>query len=165
MERESRRRRGRSARGVIRPAVSAASASLSAAARAALEEETALRRPFLWLPVAAGAGVILYFGADREPSFALSAASFAAFAALAFVFRAHRAGAFFLVLACLIGGFFAAVWRAARVDTPIVPRAGVGFLTGFVEEVDLRRAMARASSCASPAPKDCPMTSRRFACG
>ncbi|CAN2533200.1 hypothetical+protein [Methylocapsa aurea] len=131
------------ARGVIRPAVSAASASLSAAARAALEEETALRRPFLWLPVAAGAGVILYFGADREPSFALSAASFAAFAALAFVFRAHRAGAFFLVLACLIGGFFAAVWRAARVDTPIVPRAGVGFLTGFVEELDLRPNGAR----------------------
>jgi len=131
------------ARGAFRPAFSAVFAWLSAAARAALEEEIALRRPFLWLPVAAGAGVILYFAADREPSFAFSAAGFAALAALALVFRAHRAGVLFLVLAFVCGGFFAAVWRAARVDAPIVPRAGVGFLTGFVEELDPRPNGAR----------------------
>ena len=30
-------------------------------------EEWDERRPFLWLPVAAGAGVFLYLAADREP--------------------------------------------------------------------------------------------------
>jgi hypothetical protein len=34
---------------------------------AALEREIAERRPFLWLPAAAGAGVVLYLSADREP--------------------------------------------------------------------------------------------------
>ncbi|PWB81975.1 MAG: competence protein ComEC, partial [Methylocystaceae bacterium] len=119
-------------------------AALRAAARAALEEEIALRRPFLWLPVASGAGVVLYFSADREPSLALSGAVFAATAVLAALLRAHRrAFVVLLVLACLFGGFFSAVWRSARVDAPIVPRAGVGLLTGFVEELDLRRNGAR----------------------
>lgn len=131
------------ARGAFRPAFAIVVASLSAAARTALDEEISLRRPFLWLPVAAGAGALLYFAADREPSFAVSAAALAILSALAFLARAHRAGALFLVLACVAGGFFASVWRAARVDAPIVPRAGVGFLTGFVEELDPRPNGAR----------------------
>jgi competence protein ComEC len=36
--------------------------------RRAFEMEVALRRPFLWLPVAAATGVVLYLYADREPS-------------------------------------------------------------------------------------------------
>jgi hypothetical protein len=36
--------------------------------KGAFETEAALRRPFLWLPVAAGAGVVLYLCAGREPS-------------------------------------------------------------------------------------------------
>ena len=39
----------------------------------AFETEVALRRPFLWLPVAAGTGVVLYLYADREPSLWLRA--------------------------------------------------------------------------------------------
>ncbi|MGH6853238.1 MAG: hypothetical protein ACREDJ_08625, partial [Methylocella sp.] len=39
----------------------------------AFETEVALRRPFLWLPVAAGTGVVLYLYADREPSLSLIA--------------------------------------------------------------------------------------------
>ena len=66
------------------------------------------------------------------------------FAALAFAARRHRLGhALLLVLACGSGGFLSAAWRAARVDAPIVPRAGVGFLTGFVEELDPRPSGAR----------------------
>ena len=42
--------------------------------RAALAEETALRRPFLWRTVAAGAGVALYFAAAREPPLTLCVA-------------------------------------------------------------------------------------------
>ena len=44
-----------------------------------LEQERALRRPFLWLIVAAGAGVVLYFSAEREPSLALCLCALAAF--------------------------------------------------------------------------------------
>ncbi len=125
----------------------AAVASLHAAARAALEEEIALRRPFLWLPVAAGAGVVVYFVADREPSLAMSGAAFAATAAVAVALRAHR-GAFcvFLVFACLSGGFFSAVWRSVRADAPIVPRPGVGLLTA------IRRAQRPGRAAAAPRP-------------
>ena len=115
-----------------------------AAVAAAIEKEVALRRPFLWTPVAAGAGALLYFSADHEPSFPFALALFAAFALGAF--RARETPRFFaplLLLACVSGGFFSACWRAARVDAPILPRLGIGFLTGFVEEVDLRRAGAR----------------------
>jgi competence protein ComEC len=125
------------------PLLSAVLPSLRAALAAAMAEEIALRRPFLWLPVAAGAGVVLYFGAEREPSFWLSAGVFTFFSALAIVARAHPSSVVFVTLACLSGGFFSAVWRAARVDAPIVPRAGVGFLTGFVEELDRRPDGAR----------------------
>ena len=111
---------------------------------AAVEKEVALRRPFLWTPVAAGAGALLYFSADHEPSLAFALALFAAFALGAY--RARETPRFFaplLIFACVSGGFFSGCWRAARVDAPILPRMGIGFLTGFVEEVDLRRAGAR----------------------
>jgi competence protein ComEC len=115
-----------------------------ALAAAAVEKEVALRRPFLWTPVAAGAGALLYFTADHEPSlpFALALLLALCFGA----FRARETPRFFaplLLFACVSGGFFSACWRAARVDAPILPRIGVGLLTGFVEEVDLRRAGAR----------------------
>ncbi|WP_409979699.1 ComEC/Rec2 family competence protein [Methylocystis sp.] len=117
---------------------------LAAALRASLEQERALRRPFLWLVVAAGAGVALYFSAEREPSLALCLGAFATLAILAALARSHaRAQALFLALAFLAGGFASGAWRTARVAAPIVPRTGIGELTGFVEEVDLRRAGAR----------------------
>lgn len=117
---------------------------LSEAWRAALEQEIVLRRPFLWLPVAAGAGAVLYFAADREPSLAFATLAFIVTSASAFFLRAHRrAFTSALVFACLSGGFLSACWRAARVDAPVVPRIGIGYLTGFVEEVDPRRAGAR----------------------
>jgi competence protein ComEC len=117
---------------------------LAEALRGSLERERALRRPFLWLVVAAGAGVVLYFSAEREPSLALCLCALAVFAILAALTRSHaRAHALFLALAFLAGGFAAGAWRTARVAAPIVPRVGIGELTGFVEEVDLRRAGAR----------------------
>src|SRR5208337_3287705 len=61
----------------------------------AFETEAALRRPFLWLPVAAGAGVVLYLCADREPSLWFIAPATLSFGVLAFLARANRI-AFFL---------------------------------------------------------------------
>ena len=117
---------------------------LGAALRAALAEEVALRRPFLWLAVAAGAGVVLYFSAEREPPLALCVAMTGVAALIAYLARGHeRARALFLALAFIGAGFASGAWRAARVAAPIVPRVGIGELTGFVEEVDLRREGAR----------------------
>ncbi|WP_424361817.1 ComEC/Rec2 family competence protein [Methylocystis parvus] len=112
--------------------------------RRAYAKEAELRRPFLWRAVAAGAGVALYFAADREPSLTLCAVAVACAALLAFVTKRHaRAHALFLALAFVAAGFCAGAWRTARVAAPIVSRVGVGDLTGFVEEVDLRPAGAR----------------------
>jgi competence protein ComEC len=107
-------------------------------------EEAELRRPFLWRAVAAGAGVVLYFAAEREPPLSLCFGILGALTLAAFLTRSHaRAHALFFALALVAGGFASGAWRAARVAAPIVPRTGVGELTGFVEEVDLRRAGAR----------------------
>jgi len=118
--------------------------TLAAAYRNAYARETELRRPFLWRAVAAGAGVVLYFSAEREPSLLLCFGTLAAVALLAFLTRRHaRAHALFLALAFVAAGFGAGAWRTARVAAPVVPRVGVGDLTGFVEELDLRPAGAR----------------------
>lgn len=117
---------------------------LRASVSAAYAKEAALRRPFLWTPVATGAGALLYFAADHEPSLPFALALF-----LAFLIGAWRTRALprfqipMLLAACVCGGFFSAAWRSARVDGPILPRIGIGQLTGFVEELDLRRGGAR----------------------
>ncbi|QGM98369.1 ComEC/Rec2 family competence protein [Methylocystis parvus] len=114
------------------------------ALQAAYAQEVELGRPFLWRAVAAGAGVVLYFAAEREPSLILCFSALALAALLAFVTRRHaRAHAVFLALAFTAAGFAAGAWRSARVAAPIATRIGVGELTGFVEEIDLRPAGAR----------------------
>jgi competence protein ComEC len=116
----------------------------SAAFSDAYAQEVALRRPFLWRAVAAGAGVVLYFSAEREPSLALCFGAFALAALAALVTRGHaRAYALFLFVAFVAAGFAAGAWRTTRVAAPVVTRAGVGELTGFVEEIDFRPAGAR----------------------
>ncbi len=131
-------------KGALAPWVTPRAQSVVAAMRAALETEIALRRPFLWLAVASGAGVVLYFSAEREPSLPLCLAFTSALAAISFAARHHAAArTLFLAFAFIAAGFAAGAWRAARVAAPIMPRVGIGELTGFVEEVDLRRAGAR----------------------
>jgi competence protein ComEC len=105
----------------------------------ALEEEWALRRPFLWLPAAAGAGAIFYLLAATEPVLWIVGLATAFWASLAIVFRAKRGlSVLFIGLAALGAGEFCGGWRAARIDAPILERTFVGELAGFVEEVDPR---------------------------
>ncbi len=110
----------------------------------AWREEWDERRPFLWLPVAAGAGVFLYLAADREPVLWLPLLLLAASAAACVVLRARPGplGAALVALA-LAFGFVSAELRARWVATPMLDRIRIVKLTGWVEEVDLRPAGAR----------------------
>lgn len=109
---------------------------------AALEAER--RRPFLWLPVAMGIGILLYFAADREPAFwaPISACVLAALAALLMRSR-PLAFACCLALTAAAAGFAAATWRTAQIAAPLLERPRIGRLAGFVESVEMRDVGAR----------------------
>jgi competence protein ComEC len=110
----------------------------------AFETEVALRRPFLWLPVAAGTGVVLYLYADREPSLWLIAPAAMAFGLLAYFARANRLAFYFLCGFCaLFAGELSAALRTARVAAPVLDKIRIVALQGFIEEMDFRRNGAR----------------------
>ena len=97
------------------------------------------RRPFLWLPVAAGAGVFLYLGAAREPVLWLPLTLCAMSAAACVLLRRRPLPfAFALGALALAAGFVSAELRARAVATPMLDRIRIVRLTGTVEEVDLR---------------------------
>lgn len=110
----------------------------------ALELEAERRRPFLWLPVATGVGILLYFAADREPALWAPLTGFALSAIFAFALRTRR----FASMACLaaaaaFAGFAAGVWRTADIAAPMLERPRIGKVTGFVESVEARDNGAR----------------------
>lgn len=114
------------------------------AIRQALDIEIAERRFFLWLPVAAGAGTVLYLVADREPSLWYAGFAAALFGALAALVRRHRlAQSVMLVLCCLCLGLLSASWRTARVAAPVLDHIRVTTLDGLIEEMDFRQDGAR----------------------
>ena len=110
----------------------------------AFEVEVEHRRLFLWLPVAVGAGVVLYFVADREPSPSLGAALLVALAAATYAARRHPGGfRLGIALAAAMGGLLLAEWRTARVAAPVLDRIRIIDLEGYIEEMDFRRVGAR----------------------
>jgi competence protein ComEC len=110
----------------------------------ALAREVEERRFFLWIPVAAMAGVALNFAADSEPALWLPALLAAAFAALAWAARARPLTRGLLIgAAALCAGFLSTGLRIARVETPMLDRIRIVKLAGFVEEVDFRTVGAR----------------------
>jgi len=110
----------------------------------AYETEIALRRPFLWLPVAAGAGVVAYLTADRDPSLWLVAPAALACGWLAWRAREHRSVFFVLCGLCaFFAGELATAWRTARVAAPVIERVTIATVEGFVEQMDFRRKGAR----------------------
>src|ERR1700692_1477582 len=89
----------------------------------AFETEVALRRPFLWLPVAAGTGVVLYLYADREPSLWLIAPGAVSLRVLAYLARAKRLAFYFLCGFCAVfAGELSAALRTARVAAPVLDK-------------------------------------------
>jgi competence protein ComEC len=148
---------GRSAGALLR--------SLRTRANAAFEEEWALRRPFLWLPAAMGAGAIFYLVAATEPALWVVGPFTLICGALAWLARERRGvRAVLVALAALGAGETFGAWRAARVDAPILDRVFVGEIAGFVEEVDFRvqgaRFLLRLSEAQGLAPEKTPFRVR-----
>ncbi len=105
-----------------------------------VQADTAPGHLFPWLPVAVGAGIVLYFAAETEPAWWAGAVVTALTAIAAFGLRA-RPVAFpvILTLAALAVGFTVATLRAAYVAHPILayPASGVE-IAGFVETREAR---------------------------
>jgi hypothetical protein len=98
----------------------------------AFETEAALRRPFLWLPVSAGAGVVLYLYADREPSLWFIAPAAMTFGVLAYFAQANRLAFFLLCCLCaLFAGELSAALRTARVAAPGIDRIHIATPAAF----------------------------------
>ena len=111
---------------------------------AAFQTEIDERRLFLWVPVLAGAGVVVYFTADREPSAVYSSLLFLVLATSAWLARARPAAFRLLVAAAaVVGGVASGALRTARVAAPVLDRVRIVKMSGFVEEMDHRREGAR----------------------
>ena len=106
--------------------------------------EIEARRLFLWVPVCAGTGVVLYMTADHEPAFWAIALLFSLSAAAAWLSR-HRPWLFGLSLAtaAIFAGMGSAGWRTMRIAAPVLDRVRIVTVVGHVEQVDLRREGAR----------------------
>lgn len=106
--------------------------------------ERDLRRPFLWAPVIAGAGSIVNLQADRDPPLWAGLVALSAFVAVAWLVRTRPvAFAVATMLAAFVLGHVATTLRIERVAAPVLPKFAIGNLTGFVEQIDLRREGAR----------------------
>jgi competence protein ComEC len=111
---------------------------------AACSLEAERRRLFLWLPVMMGAGILLYFAADREPALWAPLTGFLLAGIGAVLLRERRHAALICIgLAAAFAGFAAATWRTASVAGPLLDRPRIGQLSGFVEAVEARDAGAR----------------------
>lgn len=103
------------------------------------------QRWVLWLPVAFGAGVSLYFGLMREPDRWIGLAACGVCAALLLVLRRRFAlfGAV-MVLLMMAAGFMVAQGHSARVEAPVLTRMVTGaVVTGRVMAVERRPGATR----------------------
>ena len=134
------------ARAVRRPVARAREIGLAALVKGWLEEEGEARRFFLWLPVAFGSGLLLYFSATSEPSLwaPLVTFSLAVAAAIALRSRQGRAGFRMSVgAAAVMAGFATGAIKTALVMSPVIERTLVSKVTAYVETIDPRENGAR----------------------
>lgn len=87
-----------------------------------------------WLPVAFGAGIALYFAAEREPS-AWAAAALALACVVSAMLLRRRPVAFPLALAftALAAGFAVATLRSASIAHPVLAASATLTISGWVE--------------------------------
>ncbi|MDB5570533.1 MAG: ComEC/Rec2-related protein [Hyphomicrobiales bacterium] len=126
--------------------VSGLAAWLVARAGGLFAQEARGRRLFLWLPVFFGAGIVVYFAAEREPPVwpaALGGAGFGALAWRAWAQERVVAARVYVALAFLFAGFSCAALRTLAVAAPALERTTNAKVTAFVEAIDLRPSGAR----------------------
>lgn len=94
----------------------------------------------LWLPVALGLGIGLYFSQPAEPPLWIGSAAFAVAALVAVALRRRQAAMLLAVAVAAVAlGFAAAQLRAMAVDAPVLERRiGPARVAGQVAEVDLQ---------------------------
>ncbi len=135
--------------------------------RGLFAEEARRRRLFLWLPVFFGAGIVIYFAADREPPIWPAGLAGLVFAGLAWRAWAQErviAARGFLAMAFLFAGFACAAVRTLTVTAPTLERATNAKVTALVEAIDMRpsgaRLLLRVASIEGVAPERTPVRVR-----
>ncbi len=105
----------------------------------ALGEERDAGRFFLWLPVAAIAGILLFFAAPRDPEPYAAFGAFAGAGLIAYAARRRQAG-FPVAMLVLAGatGFLSAAVQTELVRAPILDRALRAQVVGTIERVEPR---------------------------
>ncbi|MBI1204346.1 MAG: DUF4131 domain-containing protein [Rhodopseudomonas sp.] len=118
--------------------------------------EMAPGRLLPWLPVAFGAGIALYFSADREPSQWATVVAATVAVALAVALRQRPVGfPVALAVAAMAGGFAVATLQTARLEHPILRTSTWSAqVSGYVEVREERdrsdRIVIRVASFAAP---------------
>jgi len=102
--------------------------------RAWAQAEAGPGRLLPWVPVAFGAGIALYFAAEREPVVWVTATTACFLAATAVFLRRSFAFPYALLVAAVAAGFATATWKSARIAHEVLAKPLFGAaLTGFVE--------------------------------
>ncbi|MFT6672553.1 MAG: competence protein ComEC, partial [Afipia broomeae] len=116
-----------------------ASSFLIGKVRSWIAAEAGPGRLLPWVPVAFGAGIAIYFAADREPVASVAGATAVVFCAAAFLARRSRIFPFAVMLAALVAGFATATLKTARVAHGVLARPMFSVtVKGFVETRDER---------------------------
>lgn len=111
-----------------------------------------------WVPVAFGAGIALYFAAEREPVAWVAAVTAAVLCSAAFLSRRQRWFPVAVMIAAVAAGFAIAAMKTARIAHEVLAKPIYGVaLTGFVETHEERertdRFVLRVVSMESPRPQ------------
>jgi competence protein ComEC len=131
--------RGAAQAGGLAPAGFDAFASLVAKLKSWARAEAGAGRLFPWVPVAFGAGIAVYFAADREPVLPVAAPLAIALCAAAFLLRRHKFFPVIVLVAAAAAGFATATVRTARIAHTVLARPLYSVaLSGFVETRDIR---------------------------
>src|SRR6267142_1771530 len=123
--------------------------------RAWVRAEAGAGRLLPWVPIAFGAGIAFYFGADHEPVAWVTAVAAIGFCAAAFLLRRQKIFPIAVLIAAMAAGFAVATWKTARVAHGVLARPMYSVqLSGFVETRDIRertdRFVLRVAQMESP---------------
>src|SRR5712664_4029790 len=90
--------------------------------RAWVRAEAGAGRLLPWVPIAFGAGIACYFGADHEPVAWVTAVAAIAFCAAAFLLRRQKIFPIAVLIAAMAAGFAVATWKTVRVAHGVLAR-------------------------------------------